>query len=58
MLTSCIVNVCFLGIAAANLYAMDAKVFVKLTNSFLIILLSVPILTWIDCFVIMQKSKA
>lgn len=57
MLTSCIVNVCLLGIVAAILYKVDAKEFLKDTNSFTFILLAVPVLSWINCFVIMQKSK-
>ncbi|MEK4522074.1 MFS transporter [Psychrobacillus sp. FSL W7-1457] len=57
MLTSFGVNACLLGIVAAILYEMDAKEFLKNTNSFNVMLLAVPVLSWINCFVIMQKSK-
>ena len=58
MLTGFIVNACLLGIVAVILYELDAKEFLKNTNSFTILLLGVPVLSWINCFVIMQKNKA
>lgn len=57
MLASFVVNACLLGIVAAILYEMDAKEFLKNTNSLSALLLAVPVLSWINCFVIMQKSK-
>ncbi|MER2263005.1 MAG: MFS transporter [Psychrobacillus sp.] len=58
MLTSFIVNACLLGIVAAILYKTDAKEFLKNTNNFTVLLLAVPVLSWVNCFIIMQKSKA
>lgn len=52
MLTGFLINTVFLSIASAFLYKVEAQAFLKETNGLVLVMLFVPINTWINFFIL------